>query len=280
MQGWLVEQATVLWNRPVATDTWRLGLSAPGIAARIRPGQFVMLRLADDRTDPLLGRPYALYDVIARAGDEPVGIEIVYLVVGKQTRLLTELRPGEPLSVWGPLGNGFDDVPLRKQLLLVAGGIGQTPFYAFAAELTGTRRYGAAGSRQSQVEDVVFCYGARSSDLLACVDDFKRLPIEVAICTDDGTAGRRALVTELAAEYLDRPGDWLVVGCGPEPMLAALQTLCRKRNVPCYLSLEVPMACGFGGCFSCAVRVRTHEGFDYRRCCVDGPVFDAASVVF
>ncbi len=280
MQAWSVEEATVLWNRPVARDTWRMALQAPRLADRIRPGQFLMLRLANGRSDPLLARPYALYDVV-RLGStgDAIGVEIVYLVVGKQTRLLTELRPGETAVVWGPLGNGFDAIPPARHLLLVAGGIGQTPFYAFAAERTGVRHYGAE-QRTELAEAVVLCYGARSSDLLACVDDFSRLPIEVVLCTDDGSAGRRGLVTEAAAEWLDRPGNWVVVGCGPEPMLRALQQLCGRRGVPCYLSLEVPMACGFGACFSCAVPVRLGGAVDYRRCCLDGPVFDASEVVF
>jgi dihydroorotate dehydrogenase electron transfer subunit len=70
----------------------------------------------------------------------------------------------------------------------------------------------------------------------------------------------------------------VVVGCGPEPMLHALARLAERWKVPCYISLETPMACGVGICFSCVARVKTADGWDYRRVCVDGPVFDAAQL--
>src|SRR5262245_32832631 len=90
----------------MARDTYRIRLHGPDLAASIRPGQFVMLRVADT-TDPLLGRPFALYDTILDDSGEPIGVDIVYLVVGKMTGRLVGLRAGESLDVWGPLGNGF-----------------------------------------------------------------------------------------------------------------------------------------------------------------------------
>ncbi len=283
MANWLAERCRVLWNRPVAERTWRMGLDSSAVALRIRPGQFFMVRL--DREDPLLGRPYALYQVVewpsATLGK---ALEFVYLVVGRQTALLTELRPGDELDIWGPLGNGFDVLPDSQELWLVAGGIGQTPFLALLQEITGARAYGLSPDRARPrwpIGSVRMFYGARSARYLACLGDFKSTGVRLSLATDDGSVGYAGPVTEPVAAELARvdASEVLVVGCGPEPMLRRLADVCRERGARCFLSLETPMACGYGACFSCVVSVRTGDGHDYRRVCVDGPVFDAEWLV-
>jgi dihydroorotate dehydrogenase electron transfer subunit len=117
-------------NVRLARDTYRIRLASPEFAAAIRPGQFVMFRLPGG-SDPLLGRPFALYDTVLDAADQPVAFDVVYLVVGRVTRRLADLRPGDRLDVWGPLGNGFADLGGCPDVGLVAGGIGQTPFLAY-----------------------------------------------------------------------------------------------------------------------------------------------------
>src|SRR5262249_24449245 len=119
--------APVRVNRQLAKDTFLIRLECPEIAKTIRPGQFVMLRLPKS-TDPLLGRPFALYDTVLDERGEPTGIDIVYLVVGKVTGLLAEVKVGEQVDLWGPLGNGFPEPVGNNHVALVAGGIGQTPF--------------------------------------------------------------------------------------------------------------------------------------------------------
>src|SRR5215475_5626801 len=121
--------APVLINRQLARDTWLIRLQAPELARAIRPGQFLMIRLCGS-SDPLLGRPFALYDTFLDERGEVAGLDVVYLVVGKMTGLLAKLRAGDSVDVWGPLGNGFPDLSGREEVALVAGGIGQTPFLA------------------------------------------------------------------------------------------------------------------------------------------------------
>src|SRR3712207_330901 len=106
--GPLFAQATVpvLANLPLARNTYLLRLHAPALARAIRPGQFLMLRLPGT-SDPLLGRPFALYDTVLDEAGKPVGVDVVYLVVGKMTGLLAGLRGGDRVELWGPLGNGF-----------------------------------------------------------------------------------------------------------------------------------------------------------------------------
>ncbi|HXG12809.1 MAG TPA: dihydroorotate dehydrogenase electron transfer subunit [Gemmataceae bacterium] len=262
-------------NVLLARATYLIRLHTPELARAIRPGQFLMLRLPGT-TDPLLGRPFALYDTVLDERGQPVAVDVVYLVVGKLTRMLTQLRPGDRLEAWGPLGNGFPDLAGRDHVALVAGGIGQTPFLAYVRQLLGRRGYGGRAPRQ-EARRVSLYYGVRTAELAAGVEDFRAAGAEVHLATDDGSLGFRGFVTQLLEAH---PPPQHLVGCGPEPMLHALHRLARRWGVPCHLSLETPMACGLGICFSCVTRVRTGPGWDYRRVCVDGPVFDAAALAW
>jgi dihydroorotate dehydrogenase electron transfer subunit len=267
--------ASVTVNAPLARDTYLIRVHAPELARAIQPGQFVMLRLPGT-TDPLLGRPFALYDTVLDVQGQAAALDIVYLVAGKLTGRLVELRPGDSLELWGPLGNRFPDLVGLEHVGLVAGGIGQTPFLAYVRELLGQRGYGGLPPRRA-VQRVSIYYGVRTAELAAGVEDFRRAGAEVHLATDDGSLGFRGFVTQLL-ETQERPQH--LVGCGPGPMMRALAVWAHRENLPCHLSLETPMACGVGICFSCVTRVRTSEGWDYRRVCVDGPIFDAAHLAW
>jgi dihydroorotate dehydrogenase electron transfer subunit len=272
----LVHAAVEVWeNVLLARQTYRIRLHTPELARAVRPGQFLMIRLPG-RTDPLLGRPFALYDTVLDAHGRPVAVDVVYLVVGKVTGLLAALRPGDRVDVWGPLGNGFPDLPELEHVALVAGGIGQTPFLAHVRDLLGARGYGGRPPRRT-ARRVSLYYGVRTADLAAGVDDFRSAGAAVHLASDDGSLGHRGFVTDLLQQHA--PPQHLV-GCGPEPMLRALARLADRWHVPCHVSLETPMACGVGICFSCVTRVRTADCWDYRRVCVDGPVFDAAGLAW
>jgi dihydroorotate dehydrogenase electron transfer subunit len=120
-------------------------------------------------------------------------------------------------------------------------------------------------------------YGVRSADLAAGVEDFRAAGAEVHLASDDGSLGFHGYVTQLLQQH---PPPQHLYGCGPEPMLRALARLARQWQTPCHLSLETPMACGLGICFSCVTRVQTPSGWDYRRVCTDGPIFDASTLVW
>ena len=280
----------VVENVRCAEDTYRLRVLCPDIARSILPGQFVMLRWAGV-DDPLLGRPLAMYDIVLDESGDAVGLDVVYLVVGRLTGMLAECEPGQQLDIWGPLGNGFPTLPLgraepAKHLIIVAGGIGQTPFLTVAQERLGTRQFGSPPRDVAVAQRVTLCYGARNERWLACVDDFRSAGVDVRLATDDGSTGHRGYVTDVLSDVLAAEGDLdgaHIVCCGPEPMMAAVAEITSARGVSCEVSLETPMACGVGICFSCVTRVRDESvatGWDYRRTCVDGPVFDAARVVF
>jgi dihydroorotate dehydrogenase electron transfer subunit len=268
----------VVDNVLLARDTYRLRFRSPEIARSVLPGQFVMVRLTTG-DDPLLGRALALYD--AGPAGEAWYVDVVYLVVGKLTGRLATLGAGSCLEVWGPLGNGFVPQP-TGHLIMVAGGIGQTPFLALAKECLGKCCYGDPPRLVPPASRVTLCYGARTADLLAGVEDFQGLGVGVNLSTDDGTRGHHGRVTDVLERILENTDlASRIVCCGPEPMMEKVAQMARETNTPCQVSLETPMACGLGICFSCTARVRDADGrWDYRRTCVEGPVFDAQSIAW
>jgi dihydroorotate dehydrogenase electron transfer subunit len=205
------------------------------------------------------------------------------------------MQPGQRIDVWGPLGNGFGashlspltthhapkPAPvLTEHLIMVAGGIGFTPFLALAREALHKKQYGDPPRIASRALRVTYCYGARTADHFAGLDDFERLGVDVRLATDDGSRGHHGLVTDLLKTALqEHHGRPHVVCCGPEPMMEAVARIAREAKVPCEVSLETPMACGIGICFTCVAKVRdAHGGWDWKRTCVEGPVFDAAAI--
>jgi NAD(P)H-flavin reductase len=225
-----------------------------------RPGQFYML--ASERgwgggagERPYLPRAFSY----ARAGRAGRGLRLDFLLeaVGPGTERLATLGAGEGLALVGPLGIGFRPPAAGTRPLLVGGGIGAAPLVCLQDELAGAGVPGAV------------LLGFRSAAYVAAAELFAG--DAVAVATDDGSAGRAALVTDLLREELDRDPAVTVFSCGPPAMLEAVRGLTVERGVPAQLALEAGMACGFGACFGCVVP--TSEG--YLRLCVDGPVLDA-----
>lgn len=271
----------VVDNVLIARDTYRIRLDDPAMARAIVPGQFLMVRSATS-SGPLLGRPFALYDVVRDRAGEPRALDVVYIVLGRGTAALALCRPGDRVAVWGPLGNGFGPAP-DGPAVFVAGGIGQTPFLALGRAWLGAAVYGPNASPPTRHADsATLLFGARSAEYLSCVDDFRAAGMTVEVATDDGSAGHHGFVTDLLTRRLEageRPAK--VVGCGPPAMLKALARLSEGHGLDCDVSLENHMACGFGACFSCVAPIRQPDGTtDLRRVCVEGPVFRARDVVF
>lgn len=270
----------IVANEQLAKDTFRVRFAAPQMAAQVVPGQFFMLRITGCN-DPLIGRALALFDRRSDASGAPETIDLVYLSKGKFTTRLARMVPGELLDVCGPLGNGFSTAPV-DHLIMVAGGIGQTPFLALAREALGLQQFGSPVRPSGYARRVTFCYGVRSAEYLAAVELFEEAGVEVRISTEDGSIGAPGRVTTPLEKLLVADGDTScrVVCCGPEPMMAAVSRLAAKYSVPCEASLETPMACGIGICFTCVARIGSENDWDYKRTCVEGPIFDTRQIVW
>ena len=279
MNGVSFQTTAILQERAcLSAENYRLRLACPELAAAIVPGQFFMLRVPG-RSDPLLGRPFALYDTVLDEAGVAVGMDVGIHVVGKMTALLEQLPIGSPLEIWGPLGNGFPAVQ-ADQLIQVAGGIGYTPFVAVSRAALAGKTYGAQPAGSWQVSQASLIYGVRTQKFRADLSDWADLPgLSLQICTEDGSEGHHGLVTDLLRSQLQlTSGKTVVFTCGPLRMMQAVAAVCAELRIECWASLQTPMACGFGACFSCVVPVQdasSETGWDYRRSCLEGPVFRA-----
>ncbi len=216
-------------------------------------GQFVMMRGAEWGDAPLLPRPMSYLT----AGATP---SILIKVVGEGTIRMARAEPGEPFTLLGPLG-----VPWRKHTpdrtpVLVAGGVGVAPLVFLAQRL-----------RAEGVKPIAI-YGGRSHKDLP-LDDLLAEICDLRITTEDGSRGRKGRVTEELKELLSSGHE--VFTCGPDRMMAAVAEICAKHDIPCEVSLETPMACGYGVCLGCPVPTR--EG-GYLYACTQGPCMDARRV--
>jgi len=256
--------AEVVFNRDEGAGNWRLRLRVPGWPRQTAPGQFAMLTpggLTKLSSDPLLPRPMAVYRVFAETGGAEV--EFLYKVVGRGTTLLSQAELGEAVGVVGPLGQGFPLPPSGGKAILVAGGTGVASVYELAV-------------RACEKSEVTVLMGARSAADLGNLEDFEALPLTLNIATEDGSRGHQGLVTELiGAAGLDGKDELTLYACGPTPMMHAVAKLAGEKGQPCFVSLENPMACGFGVCLGCAAP-RAEGGFSL--VCRDGPVFEAREI--
>lgn len=233
------------------------------IAAQARPGQFVNVRVSG-ATVPLLRRPFSICDADPAAGR----LSALFQVVGEGTEALARADVGDVIDVVGPLGKSF---PWEgaKRALLVGGGVGVAPLYFLASRAHRARLAGVEGPK------VIFAYGARSAEGLALAEEIEPRVDELAIATEDGSRGRKGLVTDLLGPYLD--GDCEVFCCGPRPMMAGVLGLMRLRGIKKgWFSLENQMGCGVGVCLGCVVPTRR----GYLRVCCDGPVLPAEILDF
>ena len=269
---------TIEAHEPLGASHHLLTLSTSN-PARWDPGQFAMISLGQEAqaADPLLRRPFSIFNLPG----SPAGVlQIFYKVLGRGTALLSRARPGETIRCLAPLGNGF--APRRAQgqrLLLVAGGIGSASLHPLGLQET------ASGGRP------LMLYGCRTEAELAGARPTRDAGIEVRVATDDGSAGRRGFASDLLDDFLKEQGTsarnaWVVCACGPTAMMRATAAVAALHGVDCYASLESPMACGFGVCVGCVVGTTDlsepaeRRVVRYRRICVDGPVFDAARVIW
>jgi NAD(P)H-flavin reductase len=237
-----------------------------------RPGQFYMLAAAERWGGGGDERPYlprAFSYARACVEDDGVALDFLLEAVGPGTQRLSELGPDEGLALVGPLGIGFRPPAEGTRALLVGGGIGAAPLLCWQEELLGIGRAPSGGGRDEWSPGVLLGFRTAAHAQAAAV--FAGQP---QVVTDDGSVGRRALVTELLTGELDDDANATVYACGPPAMLEAVRALCAERDVPAQLAMESGMACGFGACFGCVVPTRT----GYVRLCVDGPVMDAAEL--
>ena len=252
-------QAAVLSALEVSADAYLLRLEAPEIALAARPGQFVMARCGGATVLP---RPFSVH----RVGQN--SISLLFSVVGTGTRRLADLRRGDSVGIFGPLGNGFTVPDNARNLLLVAGGMGIAPliFLAETAACEGKKVTIIQGARsKSGLMPVSFTPGSYEKGIGPGA-------VHVVNVTEDGSEGQHGLATDFIAAYAGEAD--AVYACGPLPMYRALASACEPFRLPVQVSLEIVMGCGTGVCYGCTIR--TAQGL--KQVCKDGPVFDVTAV--
>ncbi len=279
-----VEDVEVLSVSAKPSEQYVLRLLAPRCAGRATPGSFVHLQ-CDDAIP--MRRPLS----IMRANAEHGWIDVLFKVVGEGLQALARKKPGDRLNSMGPIGQGFAPSSARPRTLMIGGGVGIPPILFLAETLTEDEHdwqpLVLMGSEIpfpfELVESGMACdwIDAPVNRSIRLLETW-RVPARLASLSEfPGTF--RGYVTDIADRYLDTLsadalGETAVFACGPTPMLKAVAKLAHKYALPCQVSLEEYMACAVGGCAGCTVLVATDDGPAMKRVCVDGPVFEAASV--
>lgn len=281
-----VEEAEVVGVSHHAGDQHILRLRAPVIAAHVKPGNFVHLRCDEGLA---MRRPMS----IMYADAEPGWFDVLFKVRGIGTALLARRVEGDTINAVGPIGTPFRLSGYRRHALLIGGGVGIPPMVHLA-------RHKQLCARDTDTlvlmgSEVPFPFTTRPSQILirdmpdgviATIPLLEDWGIACRLASQQGYPGcYEGFVTDLARCWIDAhvsrdEDDIEIFACGPTPMLKEVAALARRYRLRCQISLEEYMACGVGGCAGCTVEIQTEDGPAMQRVCVDGPVFDAATVVF
>lgn len=273
------ESAEILANVSHPDDQFVMRVRAPKIAAAAMPGQFVHLRVSEER---LMRRPISIMLTDREKGT----VDLLIKVIGEGTRLLRERKVGETVPMLGPIGRPFDLSDTSKRYILIGGGVGIPPMIFCAMALRGMAPTVVfAGS------EVAFPFALKPSTALLPgingnailgITSLEERGIASRLASNAGLYGcYEGHVPNLARDYLAALSEAerarsVLLSCGPHPMLHAVARVGREFNIPAYLSLEEYMACGIGGCAGCVVKTIEEGEEKYRRVCVDGPVFESA----
>ena len=192
-------------------------------------------------------------------------MEFIFQVKGKGTEILKDKKEGELIDVLGPLGQGTFNFEGKKNIAIIGGGIGIFPLYQLAKTAKASAK-------------VNIYLGFRSKDLVVLEKEYRDVSDKFILTTDDGTYGNKGFAINFLREDIEKEPIDAIYACGPLPMLKAVQSLAKEKNIPCQISLEERMGCGIGVCLGCAVKVSAGENTIYTHVCKAGPVFDAKVV--
>ncbi|MFH1476581.1 MAG: dihydroorotate dehydrogenase electron transfer subunit [Verrucomicrobiota bacterium] len=262
----LIENAAILSNRRIKGGYRLLTLKSVKIAPMVQPGQFVHLRVPP-AADAILRRPFSVFR--AQAGQ----LAILYKTVGKGTQAMELLRTGEEVNILGPLGNGYPNARQNNLPVLVAGGYGMAALYLVA--------------QRARVKGIVFVGGKCADDIL-CAEDFRKIGWSVRVATEDGSAGKKGLVTRILDTWLDknlRGRTPEFFACGPNGLLKAVCQRAERGQWPGWVSMDRHMGCGLGACLACVQKVRSpdaagKETWAWARVCTEGPVFACRDIIW
>lgn len=255
MQKTVADHEVIRVDSPVEGN-YLIQLRSPVDIPEIRPGNFAEIQVPET-PDVFLRRPFSILDVDYKART----ISFYVKAIGKGTRKLGTLRPGQQVNLIYPLGNAYTIPDDLKKALIVGGGSGIAPFILLGKELA------------ARGVDTTFLLGGRSAKDILLTEEFSKYG-QVECTTEDGSRGEKGLVTQHSV-FRENGFDFdKIFTCGPDPMMKAVGEIAQQRHVACEASLENMMACGFGVCLCCVTA--TPEG--NKRVCIEGPVFNVKNL--
>ncbi|MBN2073016.1 MAG: dihydroorotate dehydrogenase electron transfer subunit [Actinobacteria bacterium] len=256
----------ILSNQQYGPGIFKMELFSPYIVRNVMAGQFVNIRCApNDGTDPLLRRPFSVFDIEERFNV----FSVLYMVKGKGTGYMSSLRKGDTVDLAGPMGSGIDLNTGSKDILLIGGGMGIAPLNLIAKMAL------------ARGKNVFIMAGFRDSSLLRWERDLVRMEVKYRIFSEDGKWGEKGLVSEYIFEGDRFYKKHEIYVCGPVEMLKIIQEKLGRYQISATALLEEKMACGIGVCMGCVVKIRGKNGsFSYKRVCREGPAFELSEVVF
>jgi len=256
--------AEIINNRKVSPLFYRMSVRSAYLAGNTRPGQFFEVKCPDG-SGAFLRRPLGAHRI------HKGGVEMLYEVAGKGTLSLSGMKTGQEIDIIGPIGKGFKIEGASgkgSEAILVAGGIGVAPLVALAEAL--------ASKGKIKIQAFI---GAKTKSHILCEKEFKKMGCEVSVSTEDGSKGRKGLITNLLEKFLSNSRtNKALYACGPKGMLKAVAGIAEKHGISCQVSMEEHMACGVGVCLGCPVKMKGDIG--YKMVCKDGPVFDAKGIAW
>ena len=256
----------IIANRKYGENLYKLEVFSPYICRNSSGGQFINILCRDENVlDPLLRRPFSIYEV-----DKDFSVfSILFLVRGKGTLFLSGLQKGDTLNFMGPLGNGFKPGSNQSKFVLVGGGIGVAPLNVIAKDLIETGK------------NVMFIAGFKDETFYMWQRDIAKIVKNFMVFTENGSLGEKGLPADYIRANISVFKGFSFIACGPKEMLRTLQKMFTGKHIRVFSIMEENMACGIGACHGCVVKVRAkNKGFEYKKVCSDGPVFDLMEVIF
>jgi len=251
----------IISNSAVAEGIFELVIFCEALKdQQIQPGMFAQLEIPDSK-DLILRRPISINSF----SKEKLLLTFVYQIKGEGTLRLSRQKDGD-IRLTTPLGKGFNLPEKSSKIMLIGAGIGLAPL-RFIPEFAPQNRYYTLA-------------GFRTKELAYQLDVFGSLSEKLLMTSDDGTLGIKGYIGQCAGQFMEDVKPDLILTCGPEIVLRQVKELARNAGIPCQLSMEARMGCGTGACMVCNVRIGTEDNWHYKRCCADGPVFDAQEVLF
>lgn len=248
--------ATVTLNSEVMPKVHLIQVEAPDITTEAKPGQFLMVRCGQGH-ELILRRPFSIHQADTGTGQ----LSFLFAIVGKGTAWLSQLEENEKVDLLGPLGKGFSLYPEARNLLLIAGGIGIAPLIFLTTQAL------------IQGKSVTLLLGAPTANQLY-PEHLLPEGIRCLVTTEDGSAGKKGLVTKLLPEFTD----WChqICACGPIAMYRKIKAQKELQKKSVQISLEVTMGCGIGACYGCSLK--TKHGL--KQVCRDGPIFKLSEILW